>query len=723
MRKYSILIVVGLMFLSGISIFATSAPVQEPEPDAPVYVNVWHTPRYPLGHDWTTYQGGDVITVYAEITGVTGQVEIQYGYCNRTQCPLVEPSPPPFYMTNVGGDLYSYQLAGNWQAPQNANTYESSSKNGSHVEYRITTNDGVDYGYPDNNPLNKIRVWPAWQPTAINVTHAPSAAQVFPNTTFWVNGTSNYWNSTEQPKDLDPNMDTLLPCDECDVTVTVDGTPFAGKTDIEGNFSIPVTAPLAPGMYSVNTTVSNSTPNRNVNSVCTDFQIEVIDINLTVGADPATTIPNGTVNVSGQSFFSDGSIPDGSEVNVTINGQTGFWLTTVDATGNYSVGINAPNATGSFTVNVTVHNSTYNLTAWNQTPLQVIPTPLADLVVETADIVIGGPLVELQNHSINVTVRNRGIANANNVVVNTSVNGTLHNSTVIDIPVSGNVMLPIFWHPDAGVMNISVVVDPTDQIEESSETNNTAWKVVSIRVDTDGDGLPDETDDDDDNDGYLDVWEVFAGTDPLDFLDTPLDTDGDGAPDGDAGNTQPWMDTDDDDDGVLDDDDLFPTDPDETSDYDGDGIGDNADTDDDNDGYSDDVDPMPYDTDNDGLNNDVDTDDDADGIIDTEDIYPLDTDNDGQHNGIDSDDDGDGVLDIHEDLNMNGVVDSGEMDWLNPDTDGDGVDDGDDYDPLDPGVTEEPPPKGFGIWLPVLIVVIVMVVVFVVVYIYIIKKH
>ena len=43
-------------------------------------------------------------------------------------------------------------------------------------------------------------------------------------------------------------------------------------------------------------------------------------------------------------------------------------------------------------------------------------------------------------------------------------------------------------------------------------------------------------------------------------------------------------DTDDDNDGVLDDNDVFPNDATESSDFDGDGVGDNADTDDDNDG-------------------------------------------------------------------------------------------------------------------------------------------
>jgi hypothetical protein len=72
-------------------------------------------------------------------------------------------------------------------------------------------------------------------------------------------------------------------------------------------------------------------------------------------------------------------------------------------------------------------------------------------------------------------------------------------------------------------------------------------------VDTDNDGQGDNADRDDDGDHFLDVWEQFLGTNPKDANDKPIDTDGDGKPDGDATNSQPWMDTDDNGDGIPDD--------------------------------------------------------------------------------------------------------------------------------------------------------------------------
>nr|MBA3767905.1 thrombospondin type 3 repeat-containing protein [Acidobacteriota bacterium] len=92
--------------------------------------------------------------------------------------------------------------------------------------------------------------------------------------------------------------------------------------------------------------------------------------------------------------------------------------------------------------------------------------------------------------------------------------------------------------------------------------------------------------------------------------------------------------TDTDGDGVTDDQDAFPLDPNESVDTDGDGIGNNADTDDDNDGQSDadeiacgsnplNARSKSTDTDGDNKPNCVDTDDDNDGDLDAADNCPL----------------------------------------------------------------------------------------------------
>jgi hypothetical protein len=92
----------------------------------------------------------------------------------------------------------------------------------------------------------------------------------------------------------------------------------------------------------------------------------------------------------------------------------------------------------------------------------------------------------------------------------------------------------------------------TLEVMDSHGDATTATVTVTVFGDTDGDGTPDHEDEDDDNDGYLDEWEILLGSDPKNPLDSPLDTDGDGLPDGDENNSQPWMDTDDDGDGIQD---------------------------------------------------------------------------------------------------------------------------------------------------------------------------
>ncbi|MCK4831029.1 thrombospondin type 3 repeat-containing protein, partial [bacterium] len=129
-------------------------------------------------------------------------------------------------------------------------------------------------------------------------------------------------------------------------------------------------------------------------------------------------------------------------------------------------------------------------------------------------------------------------------------------------------------------------------------------------------------DTDDDNDGVPDSSDAFP-TNPAEYLDSDSDGIGDNS------------DSDDDNDGVPDINDTFPTNSAEHSDLDGDGIGDNSDLDIDGDGWSTTIeetagsDPedyydVPSDTDSDGVGDNADLDDDNDGVPDYEDYSPLD---------------------------------------------------------------------------------------------------
>ena len=123
-------------------------------------------------------------------------------------------------------------------------------------------------------------------------------------------------------------------------------------------------------------------------------------------------------------------------------------------------------------------------------------------------------------------------------------------------------------------------------------------------LDTDLDGVGNNTDSDDDGDGINDSQEILLAMDPL----TPnYDIDNDGITND--------IDADADNDGVVNEIDVFPFDSSEQLDHDSDGIGNNADADDDNDNVMDVLDIFP-------LNALESADYDGDGVGDNADLFP-----------------------------------------------------------------------------------------------------
>lgn len=224
---------------------------------------------------------------------------------------------------------------------------------------------------------------------------------------------------------------------------------------------------------------------------------------------------------------------------------------------------------------------------------------------------------------------------------------------------------------------VFLLVAGCSEVPSSSDTGDTgpaaSWAVDSDgdtiadvhegADDPDGDGLPDHLDEDSDGDGLLDAIE--AGDDSLDTL--PVDTDLDLVPD--------FLDLDSDGN-------CIPDREEGSGDADGDRVLDAHDTDDDDDGLADrdELDGCtPLDSDGDGTPDYRDTDSDGDGIADEYEGGitggPVDHDGDGLPDHVDLDSDGDGIADAEEggrDTDGDGLADSQD-----PDTDGDGLDDGD----------------------------------------------
>ncbi|WP_052354343.1 thrombospondin type 3 repeat-containing protein [Flectobacillus major] len=224
-----------------------------------------------------------------------------------------------------------------------------------------------------------------------------------------------------------------------------------------------------------------------------------------------------------------------------------------------------------------------------------------------------------------------------------------------------------------------------DSVEDAAQCTSVSG-VVTASTDCDGDGIPNRLDLDSDGDGIKDVIEA-GGTDPdndgrigtgVPSVDsngvptlangglTPPNTDG-------TGGSDPY-DLDSDGDGI-------PDSVEGTVDTDGDGKPNYVDLDSDGDGLPDSVEGTA-DTDGDGIPNYLDLDSDGDGVPDATDQCPLvvgvapsgcplDSDGDGVADAIDLDDDNDGILDSVENAaqctSVSGVV------TASTDCDGDGI--------------------------------------------------
>ncbi|XP_055590758.1 serine-aspartate repeat-containing protein F-like [Uranotaenia lowii] len=237
-----------------------------------------------------------------------------------------------------------------------------------------------------------------------------------------------------------------------------------------------------------------------------------------------------------------------------------------------------------------------------------------------------------------------------------------------------------------GVLDEADNDDDNDGVPDSEDHD-----AKSKGNDLDGDGIPNDQDTDDDNDGIPDTEDTDDDNDGVpDVLDT--DDDNDGIPDV-RDKDSPVTHNDLDGDGIpneQDDDDDGDGIPDaEDDDDDNDGIPDAEDPDDDNDGIPDDKEgePLGDDLDGDGIPNDQDTDDDNDGIPDTED---TDDDGDGIPDAEDVDDDNDGIPDILDEgsRNANDLDGDGIPNDQDTDDDGDGILDEDDHDDDNDGIPD-----------------------------------
>ena len=358
-------------------------------------------------------------------------------------------------------------------------------------------------------------------------------------------------------------------------------------------------------------------------------------------------------------------------------------------------------------------------------------TPGADGTVDITDAIEPGDDLVLTVADIDLDTN---VATAEIVIVDVvnDINNELEQVTLTETGVNTGIFtgtLPTIFGPGAGADNDgTMVVQIGDTVtvsytDQSDSTGSTVVRSDTSNVaapDADGDGVPDNFDQDDDNDGIPDADEA-AGDQDMDGRDNSLDIDSDG--DGIVDNVEaqaegayvPPIGNDNDGDGL---DDRY--DPDDMGtpivivNTDATGLPDYLDTDSDDDTVDDAIEG--HDANNDGI---ADTspamnDGDDDGLDDNYDNIVLpaagnatgsnsplqNTDGDADRDWRDTDDDEDGAITSAEDANANnnpGDDDAdadGTPDYLeasNIDTDGDGV-----PEDLDPNDADPCIPSQFG---------------------------
>ena len=296
--------------------------------------------------------------------------------------------------------------------------------------------------------------------------------------------------------------------------------------------------------------------------------------------------------------------------------------------------------------------------------------------LDNPDDANGDGIYEVEIAYINTTYGDTSLPipdNPQEIEVEENTEDVLELNTIETPLTDDNASLIISDSDGDGIRNSLDPDDDGDHIYSRYENENPDNNgLIENGFDWDGDGFANYLDPDDDNDG---IFTEFEGSDPDGDFDPKdaLDSNSDGL--------KNYLDADDDGD-------LIPTidedsdpngngNPEDALDFDGDGLPDYLDPDDDGDGIPtiSEVKPGPtilIDTDRDGTPDYHDLDDDNDGVPSlletniTATGFSLDTDGDGVYDHVDTDDDGDGLLTILEDLNGNG-------DPTDDDTDRDGI--------------------------------------------------
>ena len=485
------------------------------------------------------------------------------------------------------------------------------------------------------------------------------------------------------------------------ISSSLDGIDFNNSASFIANFESPLTELIfrkgnkedsstarqfslnfgaAGGTFSTPNFISN---NDVVEGLGTIVNVIVADpTKSTITASPTSIVANGT-STSTITI----QLKDSSNANLTTSGGT-VLVTTSSGTlgtvtnnnnGTYTVVLTSSATAGTATIGFSINGTTAtNTTTVTFTAVAITADPTKSTITASPTSIVANG-----TSTSTITVQLKDSSNANlttsgGTVVVTTSSGTLGSVTNNN---NGTYTVVLTSSATAGTATIGFSINGT------TATNTTSVIFTPIGPDSDGDGILDVNDLDDDNDGILDTVENAACTPSS----VTCDTDGDGIINS--------LDLDSDNDGITDAKESNGTDANGDGRIDGavdsDGIPVSA-----NGGLT------PPDTDTDGSPNPYDLDSDNDGLFDAKEANGIDANNDGKiDGGIDAngiptaanggltppDTDGDGTPDYRDlDSDNDGITDADEKgpSATPRDTDGDGTPDYRDLDSDNDGITD-----------------------------------
>lgn len=217
------------------------------------------------------------------------------------------------------------------------------------------------------------------------------------------------------------------------------------------------------------------------------------NINMTIWINTMLEIDWGNNITNDQNLnitiFIDSSI----RFNVTANQNVTYnWLYNyTDQLINANNFSNQFQTSGLYYVNAIVNNS--DSTVYKNWTINVIYKP--DLVITPENIsfsyipseVENGEVKENVNVTINVTVFNSGLGDANNINVSfydglPDTGNNIANATIINISAGSSQNTTIYWNSIIGSHDISIQIDPENTIIETDDSNNNASKNIPVSV-------------------------------------------------------------------------------------------------------------------------------------------------------------------------------------------------------------------------------------------------